>query len=66
MLRNDDYIEYFLYLLSINYIIIYCNERIYSFKAIIINPSSLITVQNAQILLTGLSVCPLELVGEIC
>ena len=31
-----------------------------------INPSSLITIQNAQILLTGLSVCPLELVGEIC
>ena len=31
-----------------------------------INLSSLITVLNTQILLTGLYVCPLELVGEIC
>lgn len=30
------------------------------------NLSSLITVLNTQILLTGLCVCPLEPVGEIC
>ena len=31
-----------------------------------VNPTSLITVLNVQIRLTGSSVCPLELVGELC